>query len=388
VYFHKMNNRSNLQIIFNECDFRGIFISWNESCCDICNGNKLSTHPAHKGYFNSLSKTIDNTMEELSEEGSSLVYFGFDIITRNVMKNVGYTIESIFKKNGYDVTWDETMKTKIGVVITEIDLPVGFRNEWDRDNEAYVEYESNKKDEIHIRKIKKDSRKIDTFIDSERSDSDDQYTSSEYGYDEDFSCIPDNEETVEDFLTDIRKDIYNSSPTNSLGSKYLKQDDLHSLSSSGSNQDDLHFLSSSGSEQNFNKKDYESKPDIVKTEHEEEPPEKTTEDHIEEERGDCDDTVCPECCDCVNCEEERDDTVCPEGCDCVNCEEERGDCDDTVCPEGCDCVNCEEERGDCDDTVCPEGCDCVNCEEERGDCDDTVCPEGCDCVNCEEERGE
>jgi hypothetical protein len=367
VYFHKMNNRSNLQIIFNECDFRGIFISWDESCCNV---NNLSKYPAHKGYVNSLSQTIDNTMEELSEEGSSLVYFGFDRITRNVMKNVGYTIESIFKNNGYEVTWDETMKTKIGVVITEIDLPVGFRNGWVHD--------SHKKEETRILTIKNANRKIDTFIDSDRSDSDDQYTSSEY----DFSYISDNGETVEDFLTDIRKDIYNLTPTTS--NKYLEQDCLHSLSSSGG-------------EQNYNRENYKSEPDIVKTEYTEETSKKTIKEYqketnsCDEERDDCSDIVCPEDCDCVNCEAERDDCndiVCPEDCDCVNCEAERDDCNDIVCPEDCDCVNCEAERDDCNDIVCTEDCDCVNCEAERDDCNDIVCTEDCDCVNCEAERDE
>lgn len=157
--------RSNLRVVFDECSKRGILTSLNESCCDTCNtctlDMELKKHPECFGYVYSHAQTVDNVMEELLEEGSSTIFFGFDGRTDKDLKKTGYALASILKKYGYIVDWNEKMTRKIAVVIEETDLPPGFKDKWLKTHEAYMEAypDEGKDDPPPIAAFKRASRK-------------------------------------------------------------------------------------------------------------------------------------------------------------------------------------------------------------------------------------
>ena len=144
--------RSHLRVVFDECSKRGILTSLNESCCDTCNtcalNLELEKHPECFGYVYSHAQTVDRVMEELLEEGSSTIFFGFDGRTEKDLKKTGYALASILKKHGYIVDWNENMTRKIAVVIEESDLPPGFKEKWLKTHQAYLDaYPDESKDD-------------------------------------------------------------------------------------------------------------------------------------------------------------------------------------------------------------------------------------------------
>ena len=167
----------------------------NESYCDTCNRDILNTilddKKTYKGYVFSYSECIDSVMEQIEEEGSSLIVFGFAGKTRKDTKAVGYILESIFKKNGYEVDWNENMDKKISVVVIESDIPPHFKEKWDiqqADNEEWSEDENSSPKRKVTRASKKMypelcRKKYDTSesdSDSDNSDSDNSDSDSDY----------------------------------------------------------------------------------------------------------------------------------------------------------------------------------------------------------------
>lgn len=135
-------NRSNLRVVFDECTERGILTSLNESCCDTCNSTDmiitLEKKPEFFGFVFSHAQTVDNVMEELLEDGSATILFGFAGKTEKDDKKTGYALASILKKHGYIVDWNERLDRKIAVVIEESDLPPGFKDKWIHTHEEYM----------------------------------------------------------------------------------------------------------------------------------------------------------------------------------------------------------------------------------------------------------
>lgn len=158
-------NRTNLRVVFDECTERGILTSLNESCCDTCNSTDmiitLEKKPEFFGFVFSHAQTVDHVMEELLEDGSATILFGFGGKTEKDDKKTGYALASILKKHGYIVDWNERLDRKIAVVIEESDLPPGFKDKWIQTHEEYMAKFGGEDDEesTPIARIKRASMK-------------------------------------------------------------------------------------------------------------------------------------------------------------------------------------------------------------------------------------
>jgi hypothetical protein len=77
-------------------------------------------------------------VEELAEEGSATIYFGFDGADAVQRTAVGYAFASILRSNGYPVVWNENPDSKVGVVVNRYSLPSDFHEDMQECVEQFV----------------------------------------------------------------------------------------------------------------------------------------------------------------------------------------------------------------------------------------------------------
>ena len=118
--------RKNLETIFEECNQNGIFVAIDETCetyiLDKQSLRKIFTE--NPQYFGYMYLQIDNKfefVEEIREEGSAEVYFGFGSLTVKNLNKTTSTIMSIFKKYNYEVVLDKQTNEKFYVVLSDND---------------------------------------------------------------------------------------------------------------------------------------------------------------------------------------------------------------------------------------------------------------------------
>lgn len=216
----KMDKRTNLKHVFDECNSNNILISLNESCCDSSNLDK-KLNSTQIGYIYAEAKSPDGILEEIEEEGSATVFWRFD--GRSKVQNIelGYLISNIFKKNGYIVEWDENMERKIAAVIEKSDLPPRFMRKWhikhaiDRtdpdEHEIFKRPVSDTEDEDIV------DQNTNKTLEHELSDIEDELTDGEDRVDTDIDVIFEKMDQTNFFSGDEEDNVGNCDPSDEEG---------------------------------------------------------------------------------------------------------------------------------------------------------------------------
>ena len=274
--------RKNLETIFEECNQNGIFVAIDETCetyiLDKQSLRKIFTE--NPQYFGYMYLQIDNKfefVEEIREEGSAEVYFGFGSLTVKNLNKTTSTIMSIFKKYNYEVVLDKQTNEKFYVVLSDNDIPSSYmkylcenfaNNETDED-ETEDKEKSETEEEEEDDKDKSDTEDEDEE-DIEKSDTEDE----------------EGEEDIEKSGGEDEEDIEKSETEDTVEVSYGHDEEELSVDT----QNEEEEIYGSGDESDKSKKESGVKSD-------------------DEDESDCDsDESCPEGCVCWNCKAEREET--------------------------------------------------------------------------------
>jgi hypothetical protein len=193
-------------------------------------------------WIRAVYENDDQMLDDINGEGSAVVSWNFG--PQDKIPKLAETIVRAFTKKGYIVNWNKRMGGKITVVIEVDNLPISFLNKLDENiiETDFIEERVDPDSEVFFNK-EEDERSI--FSSSEDEDDEDE----------------DDDDAKSEPLID-----------------QSEEDD-----------DD----------------DTKSEPLIDQSEEDDDEDDAKSETLIDQSEED-EDTVCPEGCECVNCEEERD----------------------------------------------------------------------------------
>lgn len=272
--------RKNLETIFEECNQNGIFVAIDETCETYILDKKslrkiFLENPQYFGYMYLQIGDRFEFVEEIKEEGSAEVYFGFDSLTVKNLNKTATTIMSIFKKYSYEVGFDKQKGQKFYIVLSDSDVPSSYMkylcenfscNDTEDDEETHnketteeeEEEENNTEDEEQLSLITQEKSDEDDEIDEES-----EHVNSKSG----------EEDEEESEHVDLESDEDEDESEHEDESDHVK--------SEGEDEEESEHVKSEGEER----------------------------EHVKsEEESECEsDESCPEGCVCWNCRAEKEE---------------------------------------------------------------------------------